>query len=113
MNKKILEWAKDCHYQTLEYRWTVSRGAETYGWNICTLYANSERVSSTNGGGYDLQGVCLAEYLKGLIGLDANINGAAGLEYVIQEAMNTGKVKIDKFYLPKDGDTVIKLELIK
>ena len=47
----------------LEYRWTVSRGRDTYGYNICSLYANGSKVASCNGGGYDMQGVCLGNYI--------------------------------------------------
>lgn len=52
--------------QTLlaEFRWTVSRGRDTYGYNICTLYIDGVKVSSCNGGGYDMQGTCLAEWLQ-------------------------------------------------
>jgi hypothetical protein len=44
----------------LEFRWTVSRGRDTYGYNICTLYANGQKVARCDGGGYDMQGTCLA-----------------------------------------------------
>lgn len=51
--------------QTLvaEFRWTVSRGQDTYGYNICSLYIDGVKVSSCNGGGYDMQGTCLADWL--------------------------------------------------
>lgn len=48
----------------LEFRWTVSRGRDTYGYNICTLYVDNIKVSSCNGGGYDMQGTCLGEWLQ-------------------------------------------------
>lgn len=47
-----------------EFRWTVSRGRDTYGYNICTLYIDGCKVASCNGGGYDMQGTCLADWLQ-------------------------------------------------
>ena len=59
---------------TLEFRWTVSRGRETYGYNICTLYVDGRKVARCNGGGYDMKGTCLGnwiarEYADRLLGL--------------------------------------------
>lgn len=48
---------------TLEFRWTVSRGRDTYGYNICTLYADGARVARCNGGGYDMEGTVLGNFL--------------------------------------------------
>ena len=50
--------------ETLEFKWTVSRGQNTYGYNICSLYVNGEKKTSCNGGGYDMQGTALADYLQ-------------------------------------------------
>ena len=47
----------------LEFKWTISRGRETYGYNICSLYADGEKVSSCNGGGYDMRGTALGNYI--------------------------------------------------
>ena len=91
--------------QTLEFIWTVSRGRETYGYNICSLYSNGVKVSSCNGGGYDMQGVCLANYLNKL-----NIiheNGACGIDYIIRTAEATGKVDFEELYLPKHQTKII------
>lgn len=97
-------------HQTLEYVWTVSKGRETYGYNICSLYANGNKVSSCNGGGYDMQGVALASYLNDL-GITVS-NGAVGRDYIIMEANKSGKVKITSLYLPKAETTVYELELL-
>jgi len=48
---------------TLEFRWTVSRGRDTYGYNICSLFINGQKVSACNGGGYDMQGTALGNYV--------------------------------------------------
>lgn len=47
----------------LSFKWTTSRGRDTYGYNICSLYVDGSKVSSCNGGGYDMQGTALAIYL--------------------------------------------------
>lgn len=48
----------------LETRWTISRGRDTYGYNICTLYVNGERVARCSGGGYDMHGTVFATWLQ-------------------------------------------------
>lgn len=47
----------------LEFKWTVSRGRNTYGYNICSLYENGYKQTSCNGGGYDMQGTCLGNWI--------------------------------------------------
>lgn len=47
-----------------EFRNTTSRGRDTYGYNICTLYINGEKVSSCNGGGYDMRGTALGNWME-------------------------------------------------
>lgn len=47
----------------LQFRWTVSRGRETYGYNICTLLADGVRVAACNGGGYDMKGTALGNFI--------------------------------------------------
>ena len=48
----------------LTFKWTVSRGRDTYGYDICSLYVDDKKVASCNGGGYDMQGTCLANWLQ-------------------------------------------------
>jgi hypothetical protein len=48
---------------TLEFKWTISRGRDTYGYNVCTLYADGRKVARCNGGGYDMQGTCLGNFI--------------------------------------------------
>lgn len=48
---------------SLEFKWTVSRGRDTYGYNICTLYVDGRKVSRCNGGGYDMKGTCLGTWI--------------------------------------------------
>ena len=47
----------------IEIRMTRSRGYGTEGWNIATLYANGIKKATTKGGGYDMKGVVIGEYL--------------------------------------------------
>jgi hypothetical protein len=47
----------------LEFKWTTSRARDTYGYNVCTLYADGVKVARCNGGGYDMEGTCLGEYV--------------------------------------------------
>ncbi len=46
------------------FKWTVSKGRNTYGYNICSLYVNGIKVSSCNGGGYDMQGTALGNWVE-------------------------------------------------
>ena len=48
----------------LEFRWTVSRGRDTYGYNICSLYVDGIKVSSCKGGGYDMEGTALGDFIS-------------------------------------------------
>lgn len=50
--------------KTLKFKWTVSRGRDTYGYNICSLWIDGQKVSSCNGGGYDMQGTALANWME-------------------------------------------------
>lgn len=47
----------------LEFKWTVSRGRDTYGYNICSLYVDGQKVSACNGGGYDMKGTALGNWI--------------------------------------------------
>lgn len=47
----------------LEFHWTVSRGRNTCGYNICSLYVNGRKVSACNGGGYDMKGTSLGHWI--------------------------------------------------
>lgn len=49
--------------KTLTFKWTVSRARDTYGYNICSLYVDRQKVSSCNGGGYDMQGTALGDWV--------------------------------------------------
>lgn len=48
----------------LEFKWGVSRGRDTYGYNICSLYVGGKKVSSCNGGGYDMKGTAFGDWIE-------------------------------------------------
>lgn len=46
-----------------EFKRTTSRGRDTYGYAICTLYVDGVKATCCNGGGYDMRGTCLGEWI--------------------------------------------------
>lgn len=49
---------------SFELRWNVSKGRDTYGYDICSLWQNGSKITSCSGGGYDMAGTCFAAWLK-------------------------------------------------
>lgn len=47
----------------LTLTWGISRGEYTYGYTICTLTDDQGKAYRTKGGGYDMEGVVLADWL--------------------------------------------------
>jgi hypothetical protein len=58
------ELAERTGHTTLEFKHTISRGRGTYGYNIVTLYADGVKVARCFGGGYDMQGTVLGDYIQ-------------------------------------------------
>jgi hypothetical protein len=48
----------------LVWKWTTSRAQESDGWNICTLYADGQKVGKTTGGGYDMRGTAYGQFIE-------------------------------------------------
>ena len=48
---------------TLHFKWSVSRGRDTYGYNICSLWIDGKKVASTCGGGYSMTGTVLGAWI--------------------------------------------------
>ena len=48
---------------SLEVKWTISRGRDSYDYNICSLWQRGQKVASCNGGGYDMIGTVFAQWL--------------------------------------------------
>lgn len=52
------------NFYRLRFRWGVSRGRKTSGYTICTLFVDDKKVSSANGGGYDLSGTVFGDWVE-------------------------------------------------
>jgi hypothetical protein len=61
MNKKERD---NFQGKNLVIKWTVSKGQDTYGYNICSLWINGEKKYSTCGGGYDMYGTVLGNFIQ-------------------------------------------------
>ena len=48
----------------LEWRWTVSKGRDTYNYNICSLYVDGHKSASCKGGGYDMEGTAFGDWVE-------------------------------------------------
>jgi hypothetical protein len=48
----------------LAYCWSTSRGRDTYGYNLLTLREDGAKVADACGGGYDMTGAALADWLE-------------------------------------------------
>jgi hypothetical protein len=59
----------------VEFKWSVSRGRLTYGYNICTAYVDGERVGRSMGGGYDMEGAALDKWLEQFVRPEHNFYG--------------------------------------
>jgi hypothetical protein len=99
----------------LSLSWSTSRGADTYGYNICRL--DADKRYRCMGGGYDMVGTVVANWLKeryqerlvaagsavtGLYGArkqswGVSLDGACGLECMIQIAEAIG-IRITQNY---------------
>lgn len=49
---------------SLHFKWTVSRGRDTFGYNICTLLVDGQKKGRCMGSGYDMKGTALAQWLE-------------------------------------------------
>ena len=47
----------------MRFGYGISRGRDTEGYNIVSLWVNGSKVASTCGGGYDMQGTVLGDWL--------------------------------------------------
>ena len=91
------------HYLTT--KWGVSRGRNTYGYNICSLYVDGSKVASCNGGGYDMTGTVVGLWLAKAYAeqLRKKIKAEFYGLCFINPNYDPGKAKID-------GETVEELE---
>lgn len=114
--------------KSLKLSWSVSKGRDTYGYNICRLDdTQTGKRFRCSGGGYDMVGTCLAQWLveyyqdelkaaeiTNLYGVrewqgKITVDGACGVSSVIriinaigfdvQEVYNKKKGGIDSFII--------------
>lgn len=92
----------------LHFKWTVSRGRDTYGNRICTLFVDGKKSGRCMGGGYDMKGTSLGEWLQKeyqteLCQLFSNeikyleVDNAAR-SYNTEEGAKIKYIKAEKFY---------------
>ena len=56
---------ENCKLETLTFKWTTSRARDSYGYNICTLRnKRGNKLNSNCGGGYDMQGAALGDFIN-------------------------------------------------
>lgn len=60
----VKELLNSKHGALLNFKWGISRGRDTYGYNICSCYIDGYKVGTCNGGGYDMQGSSVSEFLN-------------------------------------------------
>lgn len=51
------------HTTHIEIKWSTSRARDTYGYNICSLWEGGRKRGSCDGGGYDMVGTVLGDWL--------------------------------------------------
>lgn len=115
--------------RNLSLKWTVSRGRDTYGYNIVTLTDQATgKKYRTNGGGYDMQGTVFSSwmgdnYRERYKSLDTSsfyglyhaedghyyTNGACGLNCMLRIAKAIG-LDYQEVYSRRDGLTNILVE---
>lgn len=49
--------------RTIRITWRTSRGIDTYGYTVCSLFYEGERIATTKGGGYDLKGTVFGDFI--------------------------------------------------
>jgi len=74
-NAEILLLKKYGQEYVVKFKWSVSRGRDTYGYNICTAYVDGQKVGKSMGGGYDMKGAALAKWLEQFVRPEHNFYG--------------------------------------
>jgi len=84
----------------LKFKWSISHGRNTNGYNICSLYVDGKRVASCNGGNYDMMGTSLGEWIAKTFGNELKKLSAKqfyGLFFVLRQ---DGQTKYVDTYVP-------------
>lgn len=61
--KRLTKHAQALIGQTIEIKWGTSRGRDTYGYTTATLYHQGRRIAGCNGGGYDMRGTVVGNWI--------------------------------------------------
>lgn len=64
MQKQLSKEVKAVLGGCVSFSQGTSRGRDTYGYNVVTLKFNGTKQAQTCGGGYDMQGTCLGEFIE-------------------------------------------------
>lgn len=54
----------------VEIKWGTSRGRDSYGYTTTTLYYNGRRMNGCNGGGYDMRGTVIGNWITQIFAED-------------------------------------------
>ena len=60
----VMEHINNNNSIVLEEKWSISKGIETYGYNICSLWFAGIKVATCNGGGYDMQSTSVSNFIN-------------------------------------------------
>ena len=63
-NQMVMEHINNNNSIVLKERWSISKGYNTYGYNICSLWYAGIKVASCNGGGYDMQSTSISNFIN-------------------------------------------------
>jgi len=99
----------------LVFKWGVSKGRDTYGYTICSLYVDDKKAASCNGGGYDMKGTCLGDWVarrfrKELVNLEIPLGIRNGKEVQEYYGLSFHDPNYDPGKAVIDGKTVAERE---
>lgn len=97
-------------YQYLSHlamSWSVSRGRDTYGYNICRLDdSNTGKRYRCSGGGYDMQGTVFGQWLSDVF--QSDLVAIAGRAH--DKPRNCGYVPGDLYGMRQCADGTVSLD---
>ena len=88
MKYLIMEHINNNNSIVLEEKWSVSKGRETYGYNICSLWYAGIKIASCNGGGYDMTSSSLSIFINLYFQDRLNSITSENFEYGLYENVN-------------------------
>ena len=87
---------------TIRFHYGTSKARDSYGYNIVTLYRGLRRETSCNGGGYDMKGTCLGQFMgKHVADYFPGILKLKSTEYYGLDFYDSIKRKYRKHYRPE------------